>query len=156
LPERRRAHRAWTVLALLGLVSAPAAVLAQADAGGPAAVLSEGEVGTLQGPTYTTQILRGDREFLLVTREIAAGGARDASLFAKSVTGWTRVAQFASKERSVEAALQSDAVVLYGERGQALMQIKLEELRLPQPPAPAQAPAAQPPAAEAAAEPPKT
>ena len=142
-------------LALLALVSAPAAVLAQADAGGPAAVLSEGEVGTLQGPTYTTQILRGEREFLVVTREIAAGGARDAYLFAKSVTGWTRVAQFASKERSVEGALQGDVVVLYGERGQALMQIKLEELRLPQPPAPA--PATQPPAAEPAdTEPPKT
>jgi hypothetical protein len=158
LPARQRARRAGGALALVALASLCGAV-ARADSGdGPAAVLSEGEVGTLQGPTYTTQILRGQRELLLVTRETGAGAPRDAYLFGKSVAGWTRVAQLASKERSIEGAIQGDAVVLYGERGQALMQIKLDELRLPETPAPpaADAPPAQPPAADPPAEPPKT
>ena len=112
---------------------------------GLAAVLSEGEVGTLQGPTYTTQILRGDHDLLLVTRETGAGAPRDAYLFAKSAAGWTRVAQLASTDTRIEGAIQNDFVILFGDSGQALMQIKLAALRFPAAP-PAPAPAAPAPA----------
>jgi hypothetical protein len=137
-------------LAALALVVAalPERVQAQADCSdGLAVVLSEGEVGTLQGPTFTTQILRGSREMLLVTRETGAGAPRDAYLFARSATGWTRVSQLATKDTRIEGVMQDDVVILFCERGQALMQIKLAELRFPEgAPAAPEAPAQQPPA----------
>jgi len=143
----RRAPGRLAALLLAGLAVSRLA-LGQANCNdGLAAVLSEGEVGSLQGPTYTTQLLHGERELLLVTRETGAGAPRDAYLFAKSATGWTRVAQLASKETSIEGAIQGDAVILFGEGGQALMQIKLGALRYPAAPAaPAPEAPAQPPA----------
>ena len=141
-------HAALAALALV-VASIPAPARAQADCSdGLAVVLSEGEVGTLQGPTFTTQILRGQREMLLVTREIGAGAPRDAYLFARSATGWTRVSQLATKDTRIEGVMQDDVVILFGEQGQALMQIKLAELRFPEaPPAAApEAPATEPPA----------
>ena len=139
-------HAALAALAILVLASIPGQVRAQADCSdGLAVVLSEGEVGTLQGPTFTTQILRGSREMLLVTRETGAGAPRDAYLFARSVTGWTRVSQLATKDTRIEGVMQDDVVILFGERGQALMQIKLAELRFPETPT-AATPATDPPA----------
>ena len=133
-------------LAFVGLVFLSRLAMAQSG-DGLAVVLSEGEVGTLQGPTYTTQILRGEHELLLVTRETGAGAPRDAYVFAKSATGWTRVAQLASTETRIEGAIQGEFVILFGDSGQALMQIKLAALRFPAAPtAPAPEAPAQPPA----------
>ena len=143
----RRVHAALAAWAVVFVLAFPAQVRAQADCSdGLAVVLSEGEVGTLAGPTYTTQILRGEREMLLVTRETGAGAPRDAYLFARSATGWTRVSQIATRDTRIEGQMQDDVVILFGERGQALMQIKLAELRFPEAPPAAPAPATEPPA----------
>ena len=138
---RGRARSGLLALAWVVLVSMSGLAAGQSDSGdGLATVLSETDAAALQGPVFTTQILRGEREFLLVTREIGAGlVVRDAYLFAKSGIGWTRVAQLATKESRIEGTVTADAVVLFGESGQALMQIKLAALRYPE--APAAAPA---------------
>ena len=137
---RGRARPRFVALVMSALLTVSGLAAGQSDGGdGLAAVLSEGDASALQGPVFTTQILRGEREFLLVTREIGPGLAvRDAYLFARNGAGWTRMAQLATKESRIEGAVTADAVVLFGESGQALMQIKLAAMRYPEAAAPAQ------------------
>ena len=137
---RRRSRSGWLTLPWVVLLSLSGLAAGQSDGGeGLAAGLSEADAAALQGPVFTTQILRGEREFLLVTREIGPGlVVRDAYLFARNGAGWTRMAQLATKESRIEGAVTADAVVLFGESGQALMQIKLAAMRYPEAAAPAQ------------------
>ena len=136
VPARGRARSGLLALAWAALVSVSTLASGQSDGDGLAVSLSEADAAALQGPVFTTQILRSDREFLLVTREVGPGLAvRDAYLFVKDGAGWARMAQLATKESRIEGTVTADAVVLFGESGQALMQIKLAALRYPEAPA---------------------
>jgi len=136
-PRVLRACALWVALAL------PVAGFAQAGAGeGVAATLDDAAVAALQGPVFTTQVLHGEQDYLLVTRDRGAGReARDAYVYAKEGGAWTRVAQVSSRHSRIDGSVQGDAIVLFGENGEALMQLKLKELRQSEAPEAPAAPA---------------